>query len=102
MIFTTNVNVKDGCTECMVILKQTYHPNWRVTVDGKPVQPIITFPFFIGIPVSSGDHTIIASYEPSRLKIALILISLITLMSLIFLFFSRKLGIDKKATNISH
>ncbi len=102
MIFTAKAQVPDGCSECMVILKQTYHPNWRVTVDGKPVQPIITFPFFIGIPVSSGDHTIIASYEPSQLKIALLLISLITLMSLIFLYFLCKLGIDKKATNISH
>jgi Bacterial membrane protein YfhO len=102
MIFKATVNVKENCTECMVILKQTYHPNWKVTVDGKPITPIITFPFFIGIPISAGSHIIVASYEPSRLKITLLLISLITLISLMFWFLARKLGIDKKAINISH
>jgi len=102
MVFTTKVHVPAGCTECMVILKQTFHPNWRVTVDGKQVTPIITFPFFIGIPVTAGNHTIIASYEPSKLKIILLSLSLTTLTALIIWFLARKLGIDKKAINISH
>ncbi|KKW09737.1 MAG: hypothetical protein UY49_C0040G0007, partial [Microgenomates group bacterium GW2011_GWC1_49_7] len=72
MIFRATVEVKDGCTECFVILKQTFHPNWQVTVDGKPVKPIITFPFFIGIPVTVGTHSIVASYQPSRLKVVLL------------------------------
>jgi hypothetical protein len=102
MIFTSHVSVPDGCTECMIILKQTYHPNWRVTVDGKSITPIIVFPFFIGIPATAGNHTIVASYEPSRLKIAFLSLSLITLISLIIWYFFRKLGIDKKAIHISH
>jgi hypothetical protein len=102
MVFSTRASVPEGCTECLVILKQTYHPNWRVTVDGEPVESIIVFPFFIGIPVTAGDHTIVASYEPSWLKIAFVWISLMTLISLLIWFLTRKLGIDKRAIHIPH
>lgn len=88
MIFRTSVEVPEGCTECLVILKQTFHPNWHVTVDGKRIDPIITFPFFIGIPVTAGTHEIIASYEPSRLKIFLFIISGVLLFGL-FIFFGK-------------
>lgn len=90
MIFKTTVKVKNGCIECMVILKQTYHPNWQVTVDGKTVNPIITFPFFIGIPVSAGTHEIIASYEPSRLKVFLLVITGIILIGIIIFVLKRR------------
>ena len=33
MIFKTNVEVGAKCTECIVVLKETFHPSWRVTVD---------------------------------------------------------------------
>jgi hypothetical protein len=102
MIFSTHVKVADGCTDCMVILKQTYHPNWRVTVDGKPVQPIITFPFFIGIPVTAGTHQIVASYQPSSIKVFLLWVELLVIISLGIWFLARKLGIDKKPIHISH
>jgi hypothetical protein len=102
MIFTARASVPDGCTECLVILKQTYHPNWRVTVDGKSVSPIIVFPFFIGIPVSAGTHEIVASYQPSSMKVFLIWVEFLVLISLLIWFLTRKLGIDKKAIHISH
>ena len=78
MVFGTTVNVGDPCVECMVILKQTYHPNWRATVDGKSVKPITVFPFYIGIPVSPGTHEIVVSYQPSTLKIVLLVITILT------------------------
>ena len=86
MIFKATVEVKKDCTECLVILKQTYSPNWRVTVDGSPITPIITFPFYIGIPVSeglpaqAGTHTIVASYEPSKMKVILLILTGISLV----------------------
>ncbi len=77
MIFKTKVNVGRDCTECFVILKHTYHPSWRATVDGKPVKTTILFPFFIGVPVSTeGTHEIVVSYEPSRLKVLLLVVEL--------------------------
>ncbi len=102
MVFSTHVKVAEGCTECIVILKQTYHPNWQVTVDGKSVTPIITFPFFIGIPVSAGNHTIVASYKPSNVKVILLSISLITLISFTLWFLARKLGIDMSTQNTAN
>lgn len=80
MIFKANVTVKSGCTNCIVVLKQSFHPNWKLTMDGKPIIPIITFPFYIGIPVAGGTHTIAASYEPSGLKIFLLIVSGITVI----------------------
>lgn len=72
MVFTAKATVPSNCTECLVILKETYHPDWRVTVDGNSVTSIITFPFFIGIPVTAGTHIITAAYAPPLLKVILI------------------------------
>jgi hypothetical protein len=102
MIFTARVSVPEGCTQCMVILKQTYHPNWKVTVDGKPITPVITFPFFIGIPVTAGTHHIVASYRPSPVKVLLLWGEILSLIALIIWFLVHKLGIDKKPIHISH
>ncbi len=102
MIFTARVSVPEHCTQCLVILKQTYHPDWHITVDGEVVAPIITFPFFIGIPVTAGTHTIVASYQPSTLKVFLLWTEFLLLISLLVWFVLKKLGVDKKATNISH
>lgn len=89
MKFLANVTVAGTCTECLVILKQSYHPDWRVTVDGELVTPIITFPFYIGIPVTSGNHTIVASYEPSGLKIFFLAIEVIVITATAVIFFTK-------------
>lgn len=85
MIFRATVEVKPGCTECLVILKQTYHPSWRATIDGKPAQTMTVFPFYTAISVSEGTHEIVFSYQPSLLKIVLLILSLISLIALISL-----------------
>ncbi|WP_310572335.1 YfhO family protein [Gemmatimonas sp.] len=45
-----------------LIIKTTYHPNWRVTVDGRPVSTYMVSPVFIGIDLPAGQHTIAARY----------------------------------------
>jgi uncharacterized membrane protein len=90
MIFTTKVEVGPKCTECIVVLKETFHPGWRVKVDGKSVTPFIVFPFFIGIPVTAGTHTIVASYEPSTLKIGLLWITLLAVLMFCIVVFYPK------------
>jgi hypothetical protein len=102
MIFTARASVPEGCTECMIILKQTFHPGWRITVDGTSVTPIITFPFFIGIPVAAGTHEIVAAYQPSAIKVLLLGAEFLTVIALVIWFLARKLGIDKKALHIPH
>lgn len=79
MQFSTQVTVPDGCQNCLVILKQSFHPNWKATVDGKPVKTKIVFPYYVGITVDeAGTHNITVTYTPSRLKIALLLLVLVT------------------------
>ncbi len=75
MIFTATAEVQSPCRECLVVLKQTFHPNWRATVDGKPAETFTVFPFYIGVQLDSpGAHTIKLSYQPSSLKINLLVV----------------------------
>jgi len=79
MVYKARVSVPESCTECLVILKQTYHPSWRVTVDGTPVKSFAVFPFFTAIKVSEqGTHEVQFSYEPSPVKVILLVIGLIS------------------------
>lgn len=102
MIFTAAVSAPPHCPDCMVILKQTYHPNWHVTVDGKPVVPMIVFPFYLAIPIPEGTHTVVFSYEPSILKLVLLAAESIGIIVLVGMVILRKLGIDKKLGSTSH
>lgn len=90
MIFKTKVEVGTKCTECIVVLKETFHPSWRVTVDGKSVTPFIVFPFFIGIPVTAGTHEIVAWYQPSTLKVGLLWVTILTVILSAYLFFYKR------------
>ncbi len=84
MIFKATVRVSRDCTECLVVLKQSFHPDWQATIDGKPVSPITVFPFFTAVPAGAeGTHEIIFSYQPSRLKILLMGIELAVLVFLL-------------------
>ncbi|QJR37340.1 YfhO family protein [Gemmatimonas groenlandica] len=62
----------DLVVECQspssLILKTTYHPNWRVTVDGTPVRTYMVSPVFIGIDLPAGQHTIAARYTMATVK----------------------------------
>lgn len=83
MRFTAQVTVPDSCRECVVILHQTYHPSWKATVDGNPVQPFAVFPFYTAVKLeSSGVHNVSFAYEPSIAKVALLIISIATVIGL--------------------
>jgi len=70
--YTTRVTVDQNCTDCFVVFKATYHPNWKVYVDGNKAEKMIVFPFFIGIPITTGTHTVEAKYETSNVKVLLL------------------------------
>lgn len=79
MTFTATVNVPDGCTECIVILHQTYHPSWTATIDGKQVKTFAVFPFYTAVKIeNTGVHEVVFSYQPSHLKQFLLIIAFIT------------------------
>ena len=47
-----------------VILKSSFDPRWRVTVDGVEVEPEMVAPSFVGRRVPAGRHWIVFRYEP--------------------------------------
>ena len=95
MIFKTKVEVGSHCVECMVILKETFHPNWRAWVDGRSVKPIIVFPFFIGVPVTPGTHTVVVSYEPSTLKTVLFVLTILAVVAVLIVLVRQTRHLDK-------
>ncbi len=62
-----------------VMVKITYDPGLRVTVDGTRVEPIMLLPSFVGVPVSSGTHQVVVSYAPGSLRLWLQLLGVLTL-----------------------
>lgn len=84
MIFKAAVEIKKDCNECLVVLRQTFHPSWQVTVNGRNTQTFTVFPFFTAVSLETpGTHEIIFSYRPSATKQTLITIGLITLGTLL-------------------
>ena len=60
-------------------LKISYHPNWRVQLDGTDVPTYMVSPGFIGIDVPAGRHRLDATYSPTRSKIPLLVFGLLLL-----------------------
>ncbi|WP_411281034.1 hypothetical protein [Gemmatimonas sp.] len=73
----------DLVVECQspssLILKTTYHPNWRVTVDGTPVPTYMVSPVYIGFDLPAGQHTIAARYTMATAKWLLLGMGLVAL-----------------------
>ncbi len=92
MIFSQTVKAETGCRECIVILKQTYHPNWRASINGKSVKPIEVFPSFLAVPIqTSGIHEITFWYQPSPLKVILLVIGLVgAIVYAVFLVYTKR------------
>lgn len=94
MVFKATVEVKDTCPTCVVVLKQTYHPNWKATVNGKPVETISVFPFHTAIRLEeAGVYEIAFRYEPSPAKNVLLFLALVSIV--IWGFWKRKKEKDK-------
>jgi hypothetical protein len=76
--YRVNFHLKNRCENCILILKQTFHPNWKITVNGKNQNIIPVFPFFIGIQINEpGDYKITANYQQSFLKVFLLFFTII-------------------------
>jgi hypothetical protein len=55
-------------TDSAMVLKVTYHPNWRVTVDGREVATFMVSPSYVGFALPAGQHFITAEYRSAPLK----------------------------------
>jgi hypothetical protein len=51
----------------IALVRNSYDPNWRATVDGRPA-PVLAADYILqGIPVGSGHHTIVLSYRDTSI-----------------------------------
>ncbi|MBQ10613.1 MAG: hypothetical protein CMJ45_03585 [Planctomyces sp.] len=74
--FAADVNVE---RESMLLLKATYHPNWRATVDGVKTDTVMLMPSFVGVRLPPGEHQVRIEYRPRRLRMILLSLGLLTL-----------------------
>ena len=49
--------------DAYVLLKMTYHPRWKATVDGQQVETYMVAPGFVAVPISEGTHTVRFAYQ---------------------------------------
>src|SRR5262249_37452625 len=64
-----------------LMLKETYHPNWRGTVAGRPGRPLMVSPSFIGLDLSAGAHEIRVEYRSPVYKTVLLLLGACVLVA---------------------
>jgi hypothetical protein len=63
-----------------LVLKMSYHPNWKVRIDGVETPTYIVSPSFIGMDMPLGKHEVVAEYVPTPSKTPLIVLALIVLV----------------------
>ena len=66
-----------------LVLKMTYHPNWRVTVDDRVIATFMVSPGFIGIELPAGQHFVTARYVSTPVKTPLVAIGLLAIVALV-------------------
>jgi len=59
-----------------LIFKTTYHPNWAVTIDGRPAPDFLVSPSYIGVALPPGTHVVAAQYRADAKKTPLLLLGL--------------------------
>lgn len=74
----------------VVVFKMNYHPNWRATVDGKPVKTHMVLPAYNAARVERGEHRIEFEYVPDAFKRALLWLSVFAWAAFIALAAIRK------------
>ena len=65
-----------------LLLKTGYHPNWRATVDGTPVEVLMLMPSYIGVRLPPGEHLVALEYRPRQLRQWLQILGLLILLGI--------------------
>lgn len=66
----------------MVVLKSSFDPRWKVTVDGITKAPQMIAPSFVGITIPAGQHSIAFQYQPFPRYDLLFVVGALALLSL--------------------
>ncbi len=81
-VMAGRIDLRVECPEpSVLVLKETYHPNWRVAVDGRQERPFMVSPSFIGVGVLAGVHQVRAEYRSPAYKTALLLLGAFALVA---------------------
>lgn len=75
-----------------LVLKVTYDPGWRVTIDGADVRTFMVSPAYLAVVVPGGTHGIVARYAGTPVRMPLLALGLVVLVAAIPL--TRRLGTD--------
>jgi hypothetical protein len=67
-----------------VMLKESYAPHWRATVDGKPVKTAMLAPSYVGVPIPAGTHDVVFQYHSDTKYPEYFAIGIVTLFGLAF------------------
>ena len=67
----------------MLVLKVTYHPNWRATVDGAAAPTVMLMPSYIGIRLAPGPHQVVVEYRSRAARNGLAILGLALLVVLV-------------------
>jgi hypothetical protein len=68
-----------------LLIKVTYDPNWRVTVDGSSVPTFMLSPAYLGAAIPAGTHNVAAQYTGSPVKMPLFFAGLVGLAGAVLL-----------------
>lgn len=56
-----------------VVLRDSYYPGWRATVDGSDAAVLRADYLFRAVPAPAGQHRVVFQYEPGNLRLGLVL-----------------------------
>ena len=68
-------------TASAMVIKVTYHPNWRVMVDGAAVPTFMASPSYLAFALPAGEHFIVAEYRATPIKTPLLVVGAFVLMA---------------------
>lgn len=91
---TANVTAKENQ---LLFTSIPLEPGWTIKVDGKKVEPEEIFNTFIGIPMSSGTHTVTMSFFPAGLGLGIVLFIIALPITILFIYMDK--GLKPKFLN---
>jgi hypothetical protein len=62
---------------CYLLFKMTYHPNWRVLVNGEPRTTVALTPGMLGVALNPGEYRVECRYEPEVWRMPLLVAGLL-------------------------
>lgn len=70
---------------CLLVVAESFHPGWRATIDGEPVESLRVYGDFLGCVVGDGAHAVEFVFCPDGLRRG-IYVSSAALLAMIILF----------------